>query len=535
MVQSEILIRQARLALSQRDWTSVSDCAEQLMQRAPQNPEAWFLRAMAHRAGRRNQAALRDFEQCLALDPARYDAAIELASICWQQLQHARAADLLKRYQSACQNSPMYCHKAGEVYRRLGLHEMAYASFKQALALQPEIDQFKASFANAATLVGDIDGAEQCLRALLEKYPEHQRHHNELAKLKRAQDDQHVDQMIRLLKSGHKGDEQCIFLLYAIAKELEDLEQWAAAFDYYSRAGAAAASVAKRSGYRVEADIRLMQSVVKHCSAAWLQLPEVEPDGASRPSSTPTPIFVVGLPRTGTTLVERILSSHSQVESVDESFFMSIAIKQLIADSTTSVTAPLTPGDVERARLIDFSQLATRYVDLVRYRLTDRPYFLEKYPFNFLYLGFIAKAFPQSRIVYLHRDPMDACFAMFKQSYFQFAYDLNDLAQYYVAYDELQRHWQSVLGDRLVNVSYERLVDEPEVHIPQLLSSLNLDFESACLHFYANQTASATASSVQIREKMHTRSVGKWRHWREQLTPLTDALHTAGVWHESER
>ena len=535
MSQIEALIQQARLALGRQNWPVVAGCVEQLMVLAPQNPDAWFLRAMVHRAAKRDKLALQDFERCLILDSARYDAAIELAFIYWQQLQHTQAAKLLKKYQSACQHSPMYCHKAGEVYRRLGLHDLAYPLFKRALDLQPEIDRFKASFAAAATLIGDIDGAEQCLRALLEKYPAHQRHHNELAKLKRARDRAHLDQMVGLLESGRKSDDQCIFLLYAIAKELEDLTQWGDAFEYYSRAGKAAASVAKRSGYRVETDIELMQSVIECCSESWLQLPDPVSSGVEDIESLAKPIFVVGLPRTGTTLVERILSSHSQIESVDESFFLPIAIKQLIADPSTAVTAPLTPHDIERACLLDFTQLAERYIDLVRYRLTDRPYFVEKYPFNFLYLGFIAKAFPQARIVYLHRDPMDACFAMYKQSYFQFAYELDGLAKYYVAYNQLQQHWQSVLGDRLVNVQYETLVQDPESQIPKLLTAMSLDVEPACLNFHANQTASATASSVQIREKMHTRSVGKWRHWRDQLAPLEDALLNAGVLSESER
>jgi hypothetical protein len=235
---------------------------------------------------------------------------------------------------------------------------------------------------------------------------------------------------------------------------------------------------------------------------------------------------VVGLPRTGTTLTERIIASHSQVESADETFFMQIAIKRASGLNGGNET---TPEIIAAAARSDIRRIAAGYLDAVEYRLAGRPFFIDKYPLNFLYLGFIAKAFPRARIVLLRRHPMDACFAMYKQSFFRFAYTLEDVGRYYLAYERLYRHWAKVLRDRLIEVKYESLVADPEGQVRLLLDELGLEFEQACLDFEQNETPSATASSVQVREKVHQRSVNKWKNFAHQLQGLKDYLEQAGI------
>jgi hypothetical protein len=149
-----------------------------------------------------------------------------------------------------------------------------------------------------------------------------------------------------------------------------------------------------------------------------------------------------------------------------------------------------------------------------------------------LYLGFIAKAFPGARIVVMKRNPMDSCFAMYKQVFtwaYKFSYSLEGLGRFYVAYDRLLDHWQKMLGDRLIEVEYEGLVADQENQTRILLDKLDLDFEEACLNFDKNKSATATASSVQVREKVHTRSVNRWKNYQQQLQPLRDYLENAGI------
>jgi hypothetical protein len=180
----------------------------------------------------------------------------------------------------------------------------------------------------------------------------------------------------------------------------------------------------------------------------------------------------------------------------------------------------------------DIGRVASGYLDAVRYRLGAAPFFIEKLPFNFLYLGFIAKAYPHARLVHVRRNPMDACFAMYKQVFtwaYRFSYDLRSLGAYYAAHERLARHWRSLLGERLVEVEYEALVSDPEAQTRLLLARLGLEFEPACLQFHENEAASATASSVQVRERIHTRSVQRWKRFERHLQPLRCLLEDAGL------
>jgi hypothetical protein len=192
----------------------------------------------------------------------------------------------------------------------------------------------------------------------------------------------------------------------------------------------------------------------------------------------------------------------------------------------------MNPAILAAAARQDAARIASGYMDAVRYRLGDQPMFIDKLPFNFLYLGFIAKAWPQAGIVYLRRNPMDTCFAMYKQVFtwaYKFSYTLEGLGRYYVAHHRLLEHWRKVLGPRLIEVEYEALVSDQEAQTRRLLDRLGLAFEPACLEFEKNEAASATASSVQVREKIHTRSVDRWRHFERQLQPLRAMLESAGI------
>jgi hypothetical protein len=192
----------------------------------------------------------------------------------------------------------------------------------------------------------------------------------------------------------------------------------------------------------------------------------------------------------------------------------------------------MNPAMIASAARKDIGQIANGYLNAVAYRLGNKPRFIDKLPFNFLYLGFIAKAWPDAGIIYLRRNPMDTCFAMYKQVFtwaYKFSYSLELLGRYYVAHDRLLKHWRGLLGERLIEIEYESLVADQEGQTRQLLARLGLDFEPACLEFEKNESASATASSVQVREKIHARSVNRWRHFEKPLQPLRDHLENGGI------
>lgn len=510
----------ARRAVQSSDWRTVSACSAQILQRDVNDPEGHFLAGLVERSSGRPARAVQAFEQTLQLDARRYDAAIELASQYQLLGRHSDALRLLRAYESHLGNSPLYLDVAGMTYSRLGLHERAWPMYERANRLQPGVDLFQANLAACSVYLGRIEEARQMYERLLKRFPTHQRNHYALSRLQAAVDSTHVEQMKDVLRSTNLPAEKNIFLYYAIGKELEDLEQWDEAFHYYRMAGDAAAGVAN---YDVTTDLEVIDRIIEVCSAEWL---DAARGGVPAGIAAGTPIFIVGLPRTGTTLTERIVSSHSKVESAGETYFMQMTLqRESGVDSGQGMTAAV----IRAAAGKSSDQIASAYLQAVSYRLAGRPMFIDKFPENFLYLGFIARAFPQARIVHLRRNPMDTCFAMYKQSFFRYAYKLEDVGRYYVAYDRLLRHWRGVLCERLIEVQYEHLVADQEGQTRVLLDRLGLEFEPACLDFESNATAAATASSVQVREKMHNRSVGRWKQFARQLQPLRERLEAAGI------
>ena len=510
----------ARRAAQAKDWARVSACAKEILKQRKNSSEGHFLMGLVEKASNRPARAIKAFARAISADHKRYDAAIELASQHLRTNHYGEAVTLLQKYENHLNDSPRYLDLAGTIYTNVGLPERGWPLYKKANELQPGIDSLQANLAACSVYVGQIDHAKEIYQRLLRKNPNHQRNHYELSRLVRARDTAHIEQMKEVLRSTSLSPDKNIYINYAIGKELEDLGEWDEAFQYYRVAGDAAASVAK---YDVETDLQVIDKIIEVCNKDWMV------DGANDApidASGKTPVFVVGLPRTGTTLTERILSCHSRVESAGESYFMQSVVRR---ESGVEDAEAMSPATIEAAASKDIAAIANGYLKAVAYKFGEKPLFIEKFPENFLYLGFIAKAYPHARIIHLKRNPMDACFAMYKQSYFRYAYTFDNLGRYYVAYDRLLNHWRETLGDRLIEVEYESLVADQEGQTRELLEKLGLDFEEACLNFDQNTTASNTASTVQIREKIHTRSVNRWTHFEEHLRPLKSYLVDAGI------
>jgi hypothetical protein len=191
---------------------------------------------------------------------------------------------------------------------------------------------------------------------------------------------------------------------------------------------------------------------------------------------------------------------------------------------------------VERAREIEPNELRKAYLEAAGSRHFDKARFVDKQPLNYLYAGLIARALPGARLIAVAREPMDSCYAMYKSLFtnaYPFSYDLHDLAKYYTAWHALLRHWQVVLGDRLLTVQYEDLVADQEAVTRRIIAHCGLGWEAACLEFHKRRGAVSSASAVQVRRPLYSHSVGKWRHFQQQLTPLSTHFtqhEPAGGW-----
>lgn len=512
--------REARIAIQNRDWLRVRSLSNAILEDVPQSAEGHFLIGMAEKASGKLKEAVTFFEKALELDINRYDAAIELASLYSIARKNSDAFKLLEKYKVSLSNSSLYSDLAGTVYTEIGLAEYAYPLFKQAVALQPNIDLFNANLASCSVYVGEIDNAERIYKNLLEKNPTHQRNHYYLSRLRKAEDYTHIDEMLSVLEKSNKKPEENVFLYYAIAKEYEDLGKWSEAFQFYKKGGDAVNKVSK---YDLGEDIEIIDAVIENCTKNWVD------EISEETTFDKEPIFIVGLPRTGSTLCERIISNHSKVSTLGETLFFQMTLRK---NSGIESYKAITPEMLTALLDVDPRKIAKDYIEQVDYRLGKEEYFVDKLPLNILYLGYFAKAFPKARIVYLDRNPMDACFAMYKQIFtwaYKYSYSIDDLGKYYVAFNRLIEHWERTLGNRFIRVSYEDLVSDIESEVKRMLETLGLPFEDSCLDFENNKAPSATASSVQVREKTHKKSVGKWKKFEAELKPLKQYFENVGI------
>ena len=522
-LQIEQLSRQARHAASDYKWQIVGSLSEQILQIDANSAEGLFLKGLALKGIREFEGARKYFELALSIDESRYDAAIELSVFYSSMRRNADTFDLLEKYETALANSPRYLDSAATSYISIGMPEKAWPLYKKANELQPDIDLFQGNLASCAVYVGELDLARRTYRKLIDNNPDHRRNHHQYSRTFKATDRSHIEEMMALLEEKTVPEDRNMPLYFAIGKELEDLKQWDECFDYYNRGCEA---VSEKIKYDPSEDIRLIDEIIKTCDADWFKGPKTSDVPGKRDK---TPIFITGLPRTGTTLVERIVSNHSQVSSLGETMFLQMSLKTAAG---VEKQIPLSAGNVREVASADLSNAPQLYLDALGYRIGQEPYFIEKLPLNFLYLGLIAKAWPDAKIVVLNRHPMDACFSMFKQVFtfvYKFSYSLEHLGQYYVAYHRLLNHWKELLGDRIIEVDYETLVDNQHNETKALLDELGLDFEQACIDFDKNTGPSTTASSVQVRSKINKSAVGKWRNFSKQLAPLEKYLRDHNI------
>lgn len=308
---------------------------------------------------------------------------------------------------------------------------------------------------------------------------------------------------------------------FALAKELEDIERWDESFAALERGNRLKRSTLR---YSVRDDVQAMRNVCQTFDAtllSGLQAGNV---------TTPGPIFIVGMPRTGTTLLERILASHSAVTSVGETVDFPIIMTQE-AQRAHEERGLADASLLHAATMIDFGRLGSRYLAAV-HELAGRPYTVDKLPFNFRYCGLIHKALPGARILHVRREPLDTCYAVFKSLFtnaYHFSYQLDELAEYYVAYRQTMDHWHRVLPGAILDVHYEALVSRPAETCRAVLEWCGLPWEDGVLDFHLSRSAAQTASASQVRRPIYASSIGKWRHVAAQMQPVLLRLSAAGM------
>lgn len=442
--------------------------------------------------------------------------ALQRAGSLLQQGDADGCAALLQALAEQAQDDPRLLQDVALRFTVLGRHEQAERCSARARALCPDDPEHLYNHATTLIALGRLDEAEALLDRVVELAPGDGDAWYSRATLRRQTPQRnHVDALERRLALLPSSDPGEIAFCYALAKEREDLGEHAASFAALAR-GADARR--RRLPYRVEDDLDTMRLIEETFDAGFLSRAAQGHDDAR-------PVFVVGLPRSGTTLVDRILGSHPAVSSRGESSDLAQAVVRLAGPASGKAEL------IRRSASMRIRPLGEAYcgtlADDAALRIVD------KTPNNFLYLGLVAAALPQARIVHLRRNPLDACYAMYKTLFrmaYPFSYDLQDLGRYWLGYDRLMAHWRQCLPpDRFLEVDYEALVDDQEAQSRRLVAHLGLDWDPACLAFERNPQPTLTASAAQVRQPLYRSSVGLWRRYAKQLEPLRRMLAEAGA------
>lgn len=419
-------------------------------------------------------------------------------------------------YRRAIKLQPGYAeayNNLGTVLSQSGQQDEAVKQFRKAIELQPGYAEAHSNLGTALSEMGQLEEGVAHYRKAIQINPEFAEAYRQLAFSKtQSEYNEGIKAMERLFEHPGTPDKQKVHLAFGLGKAFEDLEVYDKAFEFF-----AAGNALKRKSisFDLKAWSTHFEQLKKIYSASLFK------DREGGGCADDTPIFVLGMPRSGTTLVEQILASHPDVYAAGELDVLS----RTIAGSFDEKKYPQEVCDASD-KVVE--RIGSAYIDEVKKRAHGHRFITDKLPHNFIHIGMIKLALPNAKIIHCTRDPKDTCLSIFK-TYFTaqdhaYAYDLSELGRYYMLYLDLMAHWQSVLPDFIHDIAYEDVVADQESQTRHLLDICDLEWDDACLNFHETKRTVKTASAAQVRRPIYKSSVQSWKRYEGQLAPLIKVL-----------
>ena len=458
------------------------------------------------------------FQRCLELAPDFHPARHSYAMVLLRRQQAEAALLEVEKLLLFEPGNPSYLILKASIQVRIGEHQEALVIYEQVLKDYPNQAKAQMSYGHTLKTVGRLDESIEAYRKCTRLSPEVGEAYWSLANLKtfRFSDDDIETMREQVTAEGGDANDQS-HLAFALGKALEDGGQYDESFKFYRRGNAI-----RRIEHPHDAKINVLESVrqVRTLDPGFF---EQRKDWGCQAAD---PIFIVGLPRAGSTLLEQILASHSQVEGTSELPDIITISRQLGAKSRANPAGKY-PETLAEISADQICELGENYLETTRIQRSNSPFFIDKMPNNFRHIGLIHLILPNSKIIDARRHPMGGCFSGFKQLFAKgqtFTYGLEDIGRYYRDYVKLMDHWDAVLPGRVHRVQYEEMVTDTDQQIRALLEYCQLDFEPQCLRFYETSRAVRTPSSEQVRKPIYKEGLEQWRHFESHLGPLKDAL-----------
>lgn len=473
-------------------------------------------------------------ENVMVLAPDYHAARYEYALALLARHKHVRARQEMEKLLEGDPNNRVYRTTHATVCTGFGDYSQALPLYREILAETPNDPELHLSIAHALKTLGQTQEAIESYRAAAAVRPSYGEAYWSLANLKTYRFTE--DEIARMRTADETASilpADRYHLCFALGKALEDRGEYAESFAYYERGNSLKKAECRYRPEPLELNARLQASV---CTREFFAARR----GVGCPDPAPygIPIFIVGLPRSGSTLIEQILSSHSQVEGTMELADIPRLAQELQGQGPGGAT-PRYPGVLGELSPEEFRRLGEKYIADTRVYRKGKPnalssevrygvpHFIDKMPNNFRHLGLIHLILPNAKIIDARRDPLACCFSNYKQLFAsgqQFTYSIDDIARYYRMYVDLMAHWEEVLPGRILRVQHEDVVGDLEANVRRILDFCELEFERGCVEFYKTERAVHSASSEQVRRPINREGVDQWRHYEPWLDPLKAAL-----------
>jgi len=454
--------------------------------------------------------------RALALQPANYYGWMDLGLIQQQQDRLARAEHSFREAARLDPSRAAPLAALGTVLTVAGRHDEAATAFEAALRLNPTHAESLAGLGHVLKTIGQQARSIASYRTCIAHHPDDGEAYWSLAGMKTFRfDDHEIEAMRTQIATGALAHGQRTSMTFALATALDSRREFAEAFELFELANAA---VRAHNVYDPDATRLAHDQIIQVFDRSLLETRAgcgVDDDG---------PIFIVGLPRSGSTLLEQILASHSAVQGTHELPELHRLARNIGRVRGDGLEYPLSVPALSGAEL---HALGSEYLAVTREFRGEKPRFTDKMPSNFRHVGLISLVLPNARIINARRHPLDTCLSCYKQLFAHgqhYSYDLRDLGLYYLEYERLMAHWRAVLPGRVLDVQYESVVMDPEAATRRVLEHCGLPWEDGCLRFHENPRAVRTASSEQVRQPLYTTGMQRWRDYEAQLAPLIEIL-----------
>jgi tetratricopeptide (TPR) repeat protein len=490
---------------------------DQMNQQFPEFEIGWY--TSSHLAMKLNQPqlAVRAIDRAIQLSPGKPEWLFQRVEILAAMGDLTAARETAEQLSDHSFQSASVAASFARSLSYLGMHEASRRHCRRAVELEPNESQYHFSLAAAERSLGNIRAAHDAVTRCIELHPGHDEAHLFRSGLEtQSAEANNVDSLLEAYARPEGGARHQMIICFALAKELDDIGEYRKSFDFLSKGASLRRS---HMQYEPEKDLDAIKIIQEIYTSEKF-------DGHIEGHINAAPIFVIGMPRTGTTLVQRILGSHSVVHSAGELESFSLELEEHCKHALEEELDTLADL-VAVSPAIDFMALGEGYIAGTRLHAGTSAHFVDSFPMNFLYAGLIHLALPKAKIVLLERDPMDTCYTLFKNLFdgsYPYSFDLEELANYVVAYHRLIDHWQTVIPGVMHIVNYEELVTKPRPVVEGLLNYCGLSWEDACMQFYEGAHAPTASSEAKARNMYFQSTIGKWRNYEDQLKPVSDIL-----------